>query len=105
MQYLVLNPTEIQFTQQYENSPFITDTTKNEILKTASPLSDLLERANAENLLKDLPFEMLMSMFSGVSMGLWKAYSQKKSSPKKMNAAIEAIWDLLTKNNIEIEGE
>jgi hypothetical protein len=99
MQYLVLNPTEIQFTQQYENSPFITETTKNEILKTASPLSDLLERANDENLLKDLPFEMLMSMFSGVSMGLLKSYSQKKTSTKKKNAAIYEIWDILTKNN------
>jgi AcrR family transcriptional regulator len=101
IQYLILNPAEIQFTQQYENSPFITESTKNEILKTASPLSDLLERANDEDLLKDLPFEMLMSMFSGVSMGLLKAYLQKKSSPTKINEAIEAIWGLLTKNNTE----
>jgi AcrR family transcriptional regulator len=101
IQYLMVNPTEIQFTEQYENSPFITEATKNEILKTASPLSDLLERAKREKLLKDLPFEMLMSMFSGVSMGLLKAYLQKKSSPAKMNKAIEAIWDLLTKNNTE----
>jgi AcrR family transcriptional regulator len=101
IQYLILNPAEIQFTQQYENSPFITESTKNEILKTASPLSDLLEHANDENLLKDLPFEMLMSMFSGVSMGLLKASLQKKSSPTKINEAIEAIWGLLTKNNTE----
>jgi AcrR family transcriptional regulator len=101
IQYLIVNPAEIQFTQQYENSPFITETTKNEISKTASPLSDLLERAKAEKLLKNLPLEMLMSMFSGVSMGLLKAYLEKKSSPAKMNEAIEAIWDLLAKNNIE----
>jgi AcrR family transcriptional regulator len=101
IQYLLVNPAEIQFTQQYENSPFITETTKNETSKTASPLSDLLERAKDEKLLKNLSLEMLMSMFAGVSMGLLKAYLEKKSSPAKMNEAIEAIWDLLAKNDTE----
>jgi hypothetical protein len=44
---------------------------------------------------------MLESMLLGVSMGLLKAYLQKKSSPSKMNEAIEAIWDMLAKKNTE----
>jgi hypothetical protein len=73
-----------------------------EIEKAASPVSDLLIRAKNEKLLKDLPFPVLMSMFSGASMGLLKAYLQKKSSPKKMTEAIEAIWDLIAlKKNSE----
>ncbi|GHT57418.1 TetR family transcriptional regulator [Spirochaetia bacterium] len=101
IRYLIEKPEEIQFTQQYENSPFITDETKAEIEKTASPISDLLTRAQTEKLLKPLPFTVLMSMFSGASMGLLKAYLQKKSSPAKMNEAIEAIWDMLIPKNTE----
>ncbi|GHV62252.1 TetR family transcriptional regulator [Spirochaetia bacterium] len=95
IRYLIEKPEEIQFTEQYENSPFITDETKAEIEKTASPISDLLIRAQKEKLLKPLPFPVLMAMFSGASMGLLKAYLQKKSSPAKMNEAIEALWDML----------
>ncbi|GHV94981.1 TetR family transcriptional regulator [Spirochaetia bacterium] len=101
IRYLIENPTEIQFTEQYEHSPFITDETKAEIEKVASPISDLLIRAQKEKLLKPLPFPVLMAMFSGASMGLLKAYLQKKSSPAKMNEAIEAIWDMLIPKNIE----
>ncbi|GHU71674.1 TetR family transcriptional regulator [Spirochaetia bacterium] len=101
IRYLIEKPEEIQFTEQYESSPFITDETKAEIEKTASPISDLLIRAQKEKLLKPLPFPVLMSMFSGASMGLLKAYLQKKSSPAKMNEAIEAIWDMLIPKNTE----
>jgi AcrR family transcriptional regulator len=101
IRYLIENPAEIQFTEQYENSPFITEATKAEIAKTASPISDLFIRAQKEKLLKPLPFPMLMSMFSGASMGLLKAYFQEKSPPVKMNEAIEAIWDMLIPKNRE----
>lgn len=94
--YLLVHPEEIQFTEQYENSPFITETTKTEIEKIASPISDLLMCARDEKLLKDLSFPLLMSMFSGASMGLLKAYLHNKSSPTKLNEAIEAIWDMIT---------
>ncbi|MHB9296576.1 TetR/AcrR family transcriptional regulator [Pillotina sp. SPG140] len=100
IRYLIEHPTEIQFTEQYDNSPFITEATKAEIEKIASPISDLLTRAQNEKLLKPLPFPVLMSMFSGASMGLLKAYLQKKSSPAKMNEAIEAIWDMIVPKNI-----
>ncbi|GHU03133.1 TetR family transcriptional regulator [Spirochaetia bacterium] len=101
IRYLIEHPTEIQFTQQYENSPFITGETKAEIEKTASPISDLLIRAQTEKLLKPLPFSVLMEMFSGASMGLLKACMQKKLTPAKMNEAIEALWDMLIPKNTE----
>jgi AcrR family transcriptional regulator len=101
--YLIEHPEEIHFTEQYESSPFITEATKAEIEKIASPISALLARAQKENLLKPLPFTVLMSMFSGASMGLLKAYLQKKTSPAKMNEAILAIWDMLSRKNIEGE--
>jgi AcrR family transcriptional regulator len=100
IRYLIEHPEEIQFTEQYENSPFITDETKAEIEKIASPISDLLILAQKEKILKPLPFAVLMAMFSGASMGLLKAYLRKKSSPAKMNEAIEAIWDMLVPRNI-----
>jgi AcrR family transcriptional regulator len=103
IRYLLIHPEEIQFSNQYEHSPFITDATRREVEKTASPISALLLRARDENLLKELPFPLLMAMFSGASNGLLKAYLHNKSTPKKMNEAIEAIWDMLSRK--EITGE
>jgi AcrR family transcriptional regulator len=100
IRYLLIHPEEIQFSNQYEHSPFITDATRREVEKTASPISALLLRARDENRLKELPFPLLMAMFSGASNGLLKAYLRNKSTPKKMNEAIEAIWDMLSRKNI-----
>jgi hypothetical protein len=97
------HPEEIQFSNQYEHSPFITEATRREVEKTASPLSALLLHARDENLLKDLPFPLLMAMFSGASNGLLNAYLRNKSTPKKMNEAIDAIWDMLSRK--ETTGE
>ena len=44
IRYLVMHPEEIQFSNQYEHSPFITDATRREVEKTVSPLADLLLR-------------------------------------------------------------
>jgi AcrR family transcriptional regulator len=99
--YLMKRPSEIQFTEQYEKSPFITDATRAEIAKIASPISDLLTRAAGEKALKPLPFPVLMSMFAGASMGLLKACLQKKSPALKMDEAIEAIWDMLIPQTIK----
>jgi AcrR family transcriptional regulator len=97
IRYLIIHPAEIQFTQQYENSPYITETTRSEVNKIASPISDLFVRVRNENQLKDLPDSMLMAMFSGASMGLLKMYLQDKPPEIELDAAIEAIWDMVTK--------
>jgi AcrR family transcriptional regulator len=97
IQYLIIHPAEIQFTQQYENSPFITEITRNEVGKIASPISDLFVLARNANLLKDLPDSLLMAIFSGASMGLLKMYLRDKPPKIEMNTAIEAIWDMIAK--------
>jgi AcrR family transcriptional regulator len=100
IRYLIIHPAEIQFTQQYENSPFITETTRNEVSKIASPISDLFALARNKNLLKDLPDSVLMAIFSGASMGLLKMYLQDKPPVIEMDAAIEAIWDMIAKQGV-----
>jgi AcrR family transcriptional regulator len=100
IRYLIIHPAEIQFTQQYENSPFITETTRNEVSKIASPISDLFVLARNENLLKELPDSILMAIFSGASMGLLKMYLQDKPPVIEMDAVIEAIWDMVAKQGV-----
>ena len=101
IRYLVMHPEEIQFSNQYEHSPFITDATRREVEKTVSPLADLLLRGREEKTLKDLPFPMLMSMFSGASMGLLNVCLRKKTAGTLLNEGIAAIWDMLTRKNEE----
>jgi AcrR family transcriptional regulator len=95
--YLGEHPTEIQFTEQYENSPFVTDATRGEVNKIASPISDLFVRAREEHLLRDLPFPVLMALLSGAAMALLKTCMRGELPTAQIDGAIRAIWDMLTR--------
>ncbi|HEX2622719.1 MAG TPA: TetR/AcrR family transcriptional regulator, partial [Phototrophicaceae bacterium] len=56
--YLIEHPAELSFAEQYENSPLITATSREEASKIANPIQKLFERAIQQNLLKELPVEM-----------------------------------------------
>src|SRR5262249_26215283 len=62
VRYLSENPAEMSFMEQYENSPIITDATAKETTQMVGPLKELLERARAQNLLRELPFEVLLAI-------------------------------------------
>jgi AcrR family transcriptional regulator len=94
--YLIIHPSEILFSQQYENSPFITEETRAKVNRIASPIADLFTRARNENLLKDLPDALLMSLFTGASMALLKECLRNEPLRGQIDEGIEAIWDMLT---------
>lgn len=97
VRYCSENPSELSFSEQYENSPLITATTHAEAIRIAEPLQALFRRAIEQNLLKDLPFEILSALLSGAVISLAKLYLSGKVNldETSLAAGIDAIWDMI----------
>lgn len=97
--YFIENPAELSFTEQYENSPLITAATHEEGKRIANPLNSLFHRAVEQNLLKELPIEMLGALLSGAVSSLAKLYLSgvMKLEEESLDAGLNAIWDLIKK--------
>lgn len=95
--YFIENPAELSFTEQYENSPLITSATHEEGMRIARPIKDFFERAMEQNLLKELPVEMLGALISGAVISLTKFYLLGTIKPDEasLNAGLDAIWDMI----------
>lgn len=97
IRYIIEHPAELSFSEQYENSPLITAATREKAMRIAGPANDLFQRAREENLLKELPLEMLLSLIYGSLIALVKLYLSGTVRPNEeiMDAALDAIWDMI----------
>ena len=95
--YFIENPAELLFIEQYANSPLITATTREEGLRTFEPVNNLFKCAREENLLKELPMEMLCALAYGATISLVKFYlsSEVKLDEPSLTAGLDAIWDAI----------
>ena len=94
VRYLSDHPAEMSFTEQYENSPVITDATRRDISRMAGPIGALFERAREEHLLRELPFEVLLAIVSGAIRSLVKLHLSgvARLDDATLDAALDAIW-------------
>lgn len=97
VRYSIENPSELSFSEQYENSPLITAATHAKAIRIAEPLQGLFQCAMEQNLLKELPFEMLSTLLSGAVISLAKLYISGKVNldDTSLAAGIDAIWDMI----------
>ena len=95
--YYVENPSILYFSEQCENSPIITEETKKEGFNTAAILTNLFARAKAENLIKDLPPEILFPVLSGAIISLTKLCLNKTVSinSPEFETSLTAICDII----------
>ena len=94
VRYLSDHPAEMSFTEQYENSPVITDATRRDFSRMAGPIRELFERAGEQNLLRELPFEVLLAIIRGAVLSLAKLQlsGAARLDDASLDAALEAIW-------------
>jgi AcrR family transcriptional regulator len=95
--YFIENPAELLFMEQYAKSPMITTATHEEGLRMFAPVNNLFERAKKENLLKELPIEMLSTLAYGATMSLVKLwlFGKVKLDGLTLDAGVDAIWDAI----------
>ncbi|GGH82585.1 AcrR family transcriptional regulator [Pullulanibacillus pueri] len=99
IRFSIEHPQELNFTEQYENSPLITEETRAEAMRVLEPLMTLFQRAVEQRLLKAMPIEMLVAMLGGSAIALAKLYlsDQKRLDEHTLEAGVSAIWDLIKK--------
>jgi len=97
--YMAEHPTELSFHEQYANSPLITQATKEQGVQIMEPIEDLFQRARTENLMKELPDEILFTLVAGAVFSLAKLYisSGLAFQEEVLNVETEAIWDMIKK--------
>lgn len=95
--YMIENPAEFSFVEQYENSPLITADTHKEAARIAASIEDMFKRALEQGLLKDLPVQILGSLVGGATISLVKFYRSSTVKPDEasLTASIEAVWDMI----------
>ncbi|MGE5708335.1 MAG: TetR/AcrR family transcriptional regulator [Bacteroidota bacterium] len=103
VRYSLEHPTELLFVEQYENSPLITAATRDEVARLIAPFYELVLRAREENLLKELPFEMLVALIFGAIMALVKRAlsGEVRLDEASTSVAIDAIWDMVAQRSNE----
>lgn len=97
LHYMIENPAEFSFVEQYENSPLITAVTREEIARIVRPVEDLCKHAMEQNLLKEMPVLILSSLMGGAIISLAKLYRSGavKLDETSLAASIDAIWDMI----------
>jgi len=95
--YYSQNPADLYFIEQCENSPIITESTKEDGLRSAGVLIELFCRAKVENLIKEIPFEILGALIGGSMISLAKLCLSDgvKIDSNAFDVALDAMWDML----------
>jgi AcrR family transcriptional regulator len=97
VRYLSDHPAELSFTEQYENSPIITDATRQDIFRMIGPIRELFERAREQNLLTELPIEVLLAIVHGAVRSLVKLQlsGAARLDDATLDTALDAIWGIV----------
>ena len=95
--YYTQNPAELYFVEQCENSPIITESTRVEGLRSAGILTELFDRAKAENIIKEIPFEIMGALIGGSMISLAKLClgAAVKIDSQDFETSLDAMWDML----------
>jgi len=96
--YYLENPSELRFLEQYENSPILTASTREENMRLSGPAYRLLQRGLEQQLIKELPVGILGALFSGALTALAKFHLSAGGTfqEQELDTALEGIWDMLS---------
>lgn len=97
--YFVKNPKELLFMEQYKNSPLITPENRKHTLKLFETPQSFMKKSIDNNIIKDLPLEMITALVSGALNSLIKLYLVNviKLEEQDICNAFDAIWDMIKK--------
>jgi len=90
------NTNEFLFFQQYSNSPFITNMTKEEGINRLAFLYDFIESSKSLNILKDIPPDLLIDLTYGtISAMIYNIlkFPERINDKEYMEKAFSIFWD------------
>jgi hypothetical protein len=83
------------FIEQYYNSPWFSDESRNLSARLVKDWIDLIEKARAQQILKDVPTPMLINAFGGSARetaNMLRSGSLKRT-PEHLEMAFGLCWD------------
>ena len=97
LKYKLDEPDEAVFLEQCDNTPMVTDASREVGLKMVQPLFDLWERGQQEGIIKPLCRSMLFafSLFPMIYVAKVYVKAGKELSPEAIEAAFGASWDAI----------
>ncbi len=95
--YKLSEPEEAAFLEQCDNTPMVTDASREFGLKSVQPLFDLWERGQLEGIIKPFcrPMLFAFSLFPIIYVAQSYIKSGKELSIEAINAAFGASWDAI----------
>lgn len=93
-EFYVTHPNEFSFTEQYCDSPFLTDMTRTAGARVLQDHAATFERGVREGVVQDLPAEMVFSIFSGTIASLAKKHlaGVLDMTEERRHQAAHATW-------------
>lgn len=93
--YYLQNPQGLRFLEQYSNSPYITGLTRQENAKVWQPVVGFFRYAQEQQVMKDMPLEILFSFVNGAIVSLVKLHhaGDLVLDDQAMEIAVNASWD------------
>ena len=99
LEYRKSHPKETSFLEQFENSPYITPSLSEELMVAAKPLGDLLTQSIKEEIIKNLPIDLLVSLYTGGAVFLAKKCIAGTIvlDDELIESTFDACWDAIKK--------
>ena len=99
LEYNKSHPKEVSFLEQFENSPYLTQSLSDELMVAAKPLGDLLTDSINEEIIKNLPIDLLVSLYTGGADFLAKKFiaGTVVLDEELIEATFDACWDAIKK--------
>ena len=97
LKYKQSEPEEASFLEQCDNTPMVTEASREFGLKTAQPLFDLWERGQKEGIIKPFCWQMLYAFSLYPIIYVAQSYSKagKELNNEVINSAFGASWDAI----------
>ena len=95
--YYLRHPTEAAFMQQYVNSPFYSAEVEEECRAYFLPTFEIIERAQREQVIKPLPYDVLYAFTMEIASSLAQKHANGvlTITDDLLDQIIEACWDAL----------
>ena len=92
------SPEKLQFFQQFSSSPYISNLTREEAIQHLSFIHELIEESKQQDVVKDMPTELLFDMTTGITLVMAMHFLQhpgKFEDEEYREMAFDAYWDCI----------
>lgn len=95
--YYIQHPTESAFVEQYTRSPYFSPAIEEEIKACYLPVVEAVHRAQAEMLVKDLPFEVVAALTLDVATALAQKHDAGliTMTDEMIDRVVDASWEAI----------